>query len=71
MILEMREITEANQEETKFISWVYHGKVELVLDIIFFSPSRHNYVYRGIYQCLELICKLYLNDGLSTYFIFK
>lgn len=49
MILEMREIIEANEEETKFILWVYHGKVELVLDINSSIPSRHNYVYRGIY----------------------
>lgn len=34
MILEMREITKANWEETKFISWTCHGKVELVLYII-------------------------------------
>lgn len=51
MILEMREVTEANWEETKFTSWTCHGKAELVLDINSSYTSRHNYVYTMASTC--------------------
>lgn len=48
MILQMREIAEASQEQIKFISQKFHRKVELVLAINSSYPSRHNYVYSNI-----------------------
>lgn len=62
MILEMRGIAEARREGIKFISWKFHRKVEVVLGINSSYPSRHNYVYRSIQWCLQLTCKLHLND---------
>lgn len=50
MILQMREIAEASQEQIKFISQKFHRKVELVLGINSSYPSRHNYVYSNIQQ---------------------
>ena len=43
MILEIREITETSWEKTQFISMKFHGRVELVLDIIL----------QGIIMCTE------------------